>query len=256
MAVSAAFALAAAGCSLPPRAPPSAPSPAPRASTAPSPPFAAVDDAQADRLGIDPAQSELRLLVFRAGTLARLGHDHVIESHALSGWIDPRAVGARQLVDLVIPVDTLEIDPDAARAEEGPAFAEPITAEAKAGTRHNMLGEALLDAAHFPRIEVRGLAADAAESTTAPSDGTPRAATVPATVAATLAVAVAGHESRQTVELNIARDADRLTLSADFSLRQTALGLAPFSVMMGALQVKDEMRVHVHLVALRIHSSD
>jgi hypothetical protein len=287
VAVSAALALAAAGgCSLPPRAPPAAPSSAGQSSTSPSstprgsaPQGEAATVAQADHLVIDPAQSELRLLVFRAGALARLGHDHVIVAHGLSGWIDPDASGPQQLVDLVIPVDAFDVDPDAARAEEGAAFAEPITAEAKAGTRHNMLGEALLDAARYPRIAVRGLAAEAAESTTTTGTGTttgptsgtttdtgtgtatdtttgtaPRSATLAETRAATLAVAVAGHESRQTVAMNIVRDADRLTLSADFSLRQTALGLTPFSVMMGALQVQDEMHVHVRIVARRAQS--
>jgi hypothetical protein len=245
-ALSAAFALAAAaGCSQPPRTVGPAPATSPAAGSPSPAPAAGVSPE--GRFVIDPAQSELRLLVFRAGALAHLGHDHVIEGHGLSGWIDPKASGARALVDLVIPVDAFEIDPDAARAEEGPEFAEQITADAKAGTRHNMLGEALLDAARFAQIEVRGIAADAAEATTAQKP--PPASNDTRTRSATLAVAVAGHESRQTVTMNIVLAPDRLTASADFSLRQTALGLTPFSVMMGALQVKDEMHVHVRIVA-------
>jgi hypothetical protein len=200
-------------------------------------------------LPIDPAQSTLRLLVFRAGALARLGHDHVIEGHGLSGWIDPNARGNQPAFDLLIPVEAFDVDPDAARAEEGPQFAEQISAEAKAGTRHNMLGEALLDAARFAQIEVRASAADVAASTATslpePAEGTEAPRT------ALLTVLIAGHESRQPVEFQLLRGAGGWIVNADFELRQSALGLTPFSVMMGALQVQDEMHVRVHLVAHR-----
>jgi hypothetical protein len=250
VALSAAVSLGLAGCSLAPHAPPQ-----PRAgeTAAAAPPAAPRASLAAASFPIDSVESELRILVFRAGALARMGHDHVIEGHRLSGWIDPNARGSQQIVDLVIPADAFEIDPDAARGEEGPTFAEPITADAKAGTRHNMLGEALLDAAHFPHIEVRGIAADVADSTTV-SIPEKDVVTEPPR-AATLTVAVAGHESRQTVEITEVRSANQLIFSADFSLRQSALGLTPFSVMMGALQVQDEMHLRVRIVARRIQSA-
>jgi hypothetical protein len=37
--------------------------------------------------------------------------------------------------------------------------------------------------------------------------------------------------------------------SGEFPLRQTDLGLTPFSAMLGALQVQDEMRISFHIVA-------
>lgn len=37
---------------------------------------------------IDPAQSELRILVYRAGPIAALGHNHVIVNRAVSGSVE------------------------------------------------------------------------------------------------------------------------------------------------------------------------
>ena len=47
---------------------------------------AGADAGQAYR--IDAAQSELRVLVYRAGPLARFGHNHVMVNRAISGWVD------------------------------------------------------------------------------------------------------------------------------------------------------------------------
>ena len=40
-----------------------------------------------------------------------------------------------------------------------------------------------------------------------------------------------------------------LTVSGEFALRQSELGLTPFSAMLGALQVQDEMHLSFRLVA-------
>src|ERR1700688_3834804 len=42
---------------------------------------------------IDSAQSELRLLVYRAGPMARFGHNHVILNHSVGGWVDAASAG-------------------------------------------------------------------------------------------------------------------------------------------------------------------
>jgi hypothetical protein len=40
-----------------------------------------------------------------------------------------------------------------------------------------------------------------------------------------------------------------LTVTGEFPLRQSELGLTPFSAMLGALQVQDEMHVSLRIVA-------
>jgi hypothetical protein len=206
---------------------------------APPPPAAASDSWSQPRTGaalyqIDATRSRLRLLVYRGGPMAAVGHDHVIQNRALAGWVDPAAGDTQAVFYLEIPVAEFSVDEVAARAEEGPDFAEEVSADAKAGTRHNMLSAALLDAAAHPVIAIRG--------SELRGTGTHYEATVQ--------IAIAGHMTTQTVSFDAARSADLLTATAEFPLRQSALGLTPFSVMLGALRVEDEIRVKLKLVAV------
>jgi hypothetical protein len=62
---------------------------------------------------VDPARSIVVIEVRRAGSLARLGHDHVVASHDLEGFValdEGRA-------DLWAPLDTLTVDEAALRAK-------------------------------------------------------------------------------------------------------------------------------------------
>jgi len=45
-------------------------------------------------------------------------------------------------------------------------------------------------------------------------------------------------------------DRNSLTATAAFELRQTALGLTPFSLLLGALAVRDAMQVKLNVVAV------
>jgi hypothetical protein len=218
-----AFACAAAGC----RAPPQSVEPTAATQAGSAPP------AGVPVYRLDAARSQLRLLVYRSGPLARLGHDHVILAHGLSGWIADKPKVAEASFYLQIPVDEFVVDDPAARAQAGPEFAEPVDDDAKAGTRHNMLSAALLDADAHPLIQIRGWSF----------------AGVAPDLRATVLISVAGHDSTQIVPFRLRRSVGELTASADFPLRQTSLGLTPFSVMMGALRVEDEMRVNLSLVA-------
>jgi hypothetical protein len=42
---------------------------------------------------------------------------------------------------------------------------------------------------------------------------------------------------------------DQIVVSGDFPLKQTDLGLTPFSALLGALQVVDEMKIRFRIVA-------
>jgi hypothetical protein len=91
----------------------------------------------------------LRVLVFRGGTAARLGHNHVLRAGDLRvAWPAAGPV-------LSFRLDALAIDPPALRARLGPAFASAVDDEARAGTRANLLKA--LDAAAYPEVVVRTL---------------------------------------------------------------------------------------------------
>lgn len=211
-----------------PRPRPVAP-PLPPAPSAPLPPPAGTT-----LYRIDPAQSELRVLVYRAGAMAKFGHNHVIANRMLGGQIDFAGSTAASSFLITIPVDGFVVDDEELRRQEGADFAGEIPADAKQGTLHNMLSPALLDASEFPVITVQG--ANITEDNGA--------------LTATLTVSVAGHESRFEAPFTLEAAAGRVSAAGSFELRQSALGLAPFSVMMGALQVRDDMRLKFRIVAI------
>jgi len=182
---------------------------------------------------IDPDRSRLRVLVYRSGALARLGHDHVILAHGLGGWVANPGKPAAASFYLRLPVDEFVVDDAEARAQAGPEFADPVDDDAKAGTRHNMLGPALLNATLHPLIQIHAVSFAGTEPN----------------LQATVIVSIAGHDSTQVVPLHLRRAAGEVAASAEFPLRQTDLGLTPFSVMMGALRVEDQMQISLELVA-------
>lgn len=170
------------------------------------------------------------MLVYKAGTMARLGHNHVILNRELGGWV---AVGRESSFWLEVPAAGFVVDDAGARAAEGAEFEPPVPEDARAGTLHNMLGAALLDAASHPTITVQSL-----KITDGPNP------------TATLRIAVAGRESTLTMPFALERGNGRLTATGVVALRQSTLGLTPFSVMLGALQVQDEFTLKFRIVAL------
>jgi polyisoprenoid-binding protein YceI len=215
------------GCPVRPPVP-AAPPPA-----APAP--AALEGARYD---IDPAASLLTVRVYRGGTLASAGHNHLIASHELRGALYVPADLMHASFEVHIPVDTLTVDEKELRARElSPDFPPDVPDSARQGTRHNMLGPALLDAEHHPEIVLRALGL------------TPQGAGPANSVLARVAVQVRGQERTVEVPVSYRLTADTLEVSAQFPLRQTDLGLTPFTAMLGALAVQDEMRLRLELVA-------
>jgi len=182
---------------------------------------------------IDSSASELRLLVYRTGALASLGHNHVILNRSVTGSIDVAATLDASSFTLRAPIAAFIIDDSQARAEEGEDFPGDISDEAKTGTYNNMTGSALLDSIQYPVIEVRSLHVQQS----------------PGTFTAILAVRVAGRETNLSLPFVLKREAYGLSASASFELRQSALGLTPFSLMLGALAVRDAMDVKLRLAA-------
>ena len=192
---------------------------------------------------IDESRSELRILVYRAGPLAHLGHNHVIVNRSIHGVVDLADTVGQTEFSMEVPAAAFVVDDAQARSEEGPDFAAAVPDEAKSGTLHNMLSTSLLDADEFPMITIKSIAV-------AGAPGTPRSDVQDAgTLTVTVAISVAGHESRVDVPFTLRRDSDHLSAVGSLELRQTALGLTPFSLMLGALQVQDAMTVKFNIAA-------
>jgi hypothetical protein len=185
---------------------------------------------------IDETQSELRILVYRAGPLARLGHNHVMVNRAIRGTVNWANEPGASVFSLTIPAAAFVVDDAQARSEEGADFPGEIPEDAKSGTLHNMLSPAVLDADEFPSITVNGVAAAGAPETAVPS--------------ATVVISVAGHESKLDVPFTLHADSSRLSATGSMELRQSTLGLTPYSLMLGALQVQDVMTIKFKFVAV------
>ncbi len=188
---------------------------------------------------LDAAQSELRVLVYRAGPLARFGHNHVVVNRALRGEVSLAGSPDTAAFWLQAPVAGFVVDEPPARSEEGSDFAAEVSGDARAGTLRNMLSAAVLDAAEFPTIVIESTRV--ASAAAAPASGA---------LTASVVVHVAGHEATIDVPLRVAGDSSRLSASGSMQIRQTELGLVPYSLMMGALQVEDAMTVKFKIVAL------
>ena len=202
--------------------------PRPRPITRPSPVQAVLQSLPAPgEYPIDSGGSELRLLVYRAGPLANLGHNHVMVNRSVTGLVQVGADVSSSSFSLSVRAEGFLIDDAQARQEEGGDFPGDIPEDAKAGTRRNMLGAPVLNAAEFPDITVRSVSLAGTLSE----------------LNAELEISVAGHSSRISVPLTLQGDAHHFVAAGSVELRQTALGLTPYSLMHGALQVQDVMQL-------------
>ena len=181
-----------------------------------------------------PAESLLTLLVYRAGALAKMGHNHVIASHDMSGTVYVADNLAQSSVEIHLPVLGLTVDEASLRSPEGNDFSAAVPDDAKEGTRKNMLSEALLDGAHSPQITLRSTGVEVADS------GNVR-------VHLQVTVRQASHDLLIPAHYDL--QSGQVTVTGELSLKQSDLGLTPFSAMLGALQVQDEMRVKFRFVA-------
>jgi YceI-like domain len=178
---------------------------------------------------VDAERSLIVIDVRRAGSLARLGHDHVVASHDAAGYIAPGEGRA----DIYVPLDTLAVDEPQLRAEFG-LDTQP-DADDIAGTRSNMLRK-VLDADRYPYalINVNELGSGQRG---------------PIRVAVTL------HGVTNSVEAGAQwiATAEELSVTGDFALDQSAFGITPFSLLGGALAVADRVTLTFRIRARRMN---
>jgi polyisoprenoid-binding protein YceI len=227
------------GCPSPPRAP--APPPERRIPSAPP-----LQGRQGRPYDIASSDSLLTLRVFRGGPLAKAGHNHVIASHTLRGTFYVPPDPARTTFEVHLPVIELTIDEATLREQEhSEEFPPDIPDSAKEGTRKNMLSAALLDGEHYPEILLQS---GSLEPAPAGSGAAQWLAHIQVTVRdRTSTVVVPVHF--ELAHGSSGQQADAIVLTGEFPLKQTDLGLTPFTALLGALQVVDEMKVRFRFVA-------
>ena len=176
---------------------------------------------------VDAERSLVVIEVRRTGSLARLGHDHVVASHDAAGFIAPDEGRA----DIYIPLDTLSVDEPQLRAEFG-LDTQP-DADDIAGTRSNMLHK-VLDADRYPYALINVNESGSGQR-------------VPVRVAVTLHGVTNGVEAGAQWKAT----ADEFSVTGSFALDQSAFGITPFSVLNGAIAVADRVNVSFRIRARR-----
>jgi polyisoprenoid-binding protein YceI len=191
-----------------------------------------VDTTGAVHYQVDSAASEVHILVYRGGAMARLGHNHVVSSKEVSGTLLLNNDLARSSLELTLPVTTLTVDDPQARKTEGADFTAEVPQEAREGTRRNMQRPELLDGEHYPTIKLQSVAFAGSRSN-------------PSLIMRTTIKGVA----RDVVVLaTVKEEGRRISAEGEFTIQQTDFGIAPFSAALGALQVQDRLRIRFSLV--------
>jgi hypothetical protein len=184
------------------------------------------------------AQSLLTVRVYRGGALASAGHNHLVASHTLAGTIYVPGEVLKTSFEVRVAVAELSVDEPELRAEESASdFPPEVPQSAREGTRRNMLGPALLDAADYPEVVLRAVRLEAGP------------AAAPGELIAYMDAQVRDQYRTIAVPVRYELAAQTLTVTGETALRQSDLGLSPFTAFLGALAVQDEMRVRFRIVA-------
>lgn len=195
---------------------------------------------------VQAGESRLRVLAFRDGPLAALGHNHVLTASGLEGWLslpgyregDGHAAGLQRAelagarLALWLRLDALALDEPARRAELGPAFASVPGDDAVAATRANLLGPALMDAALYPLVQASSVAVE--------GEGQQLS----------LQLALQWHGQRRLIAVSprVRVEAGVLRVDGRMLLKQSDFGIPHFSVLGGLLSVQDMVWIDFELL--------
>ncbi|PIF12533.1 YceI family protein [Janthinobacterium sp. 13] len=176
-------------------------------------------------LHIAPQESLLTITVRRGGALARLGHDHVVASRSLQGVVAP-APGRAQFR---FRLDEMSVDEAGLRQAAG--LTTTPSADAIAGTRHNMLVR-VLEAERYPWVNIEARRTDDKE---------------------VLEADITLHGVTRTLQLPVrieeSADGRQLQASGSLLLKQSDFGIVPFAVLGGAMAVQDQMELAFRITA-------
>ena len=235
-----------AGCAVPPRpvAVPAAVSTTRGPADFPARYYEAANARGAPVFRIDPALSRMVIEVRRAGSFAQLGHDHVVASHDLRGYVAP----SESRADFYVPLAELVVDEPRLRAEAG--FTTTPSAADIAGTRRNMLVRVLdVDRYPFAVVSVRGITADLSGSRTgAAADST---AGTTNDVTAEVAITLKGVTRTLRVPVRLRSTAEVIDATGSLAFAQSDFGIVPLSILGGAIEVRDRLVLRFDVVAGR-----
>ena len=170
---------------------------------------------------IDSSSSMLTIFVKKSGLLQVLGHDHVIATHDLSGWV----LGHEQAL-ITLPLTLLTIDEANLRTKFN--LNAEVPEDAKIGTRENML-EKMLDSKTYPSINIRVISIENDPSRFRAD------------------VYFQGVVRQYILPLKISEDKNLMKISGQQVIRLSDFGVKPFSILGGTLSVDDQLSINFEI---------
>ncbi len=169
---------------------------------------------------IGPENGRLTINTYKAGMGAKVGHDLVLEARRWSGTVevDPADPSACS-VQVTIDARSFEV----VQATGG---VKALSDKDSADIRKNM-EDKVLQTSRFPEITFRS--------------------TQVSPTAITGDLTIVGNTRPVTLDMSVQDGAGDTTLTGRTTITQSAFGIKPFSAMMGALKVKDDVDMQVEL---------
>lgn len=175
-------------------------------------------------LRVDSTRSLVVIEVHRAGLLSGLGHDHVVASRDVAGYVSV----STGMADLYVPLDTLVVDDPGLRTAAG-MNTQPSLQDIE-GTRRNMLTRTL-DTGHFPFALIHIARKNDARLE--------------------VAITLHGVTRSYAVAAHSETDPRGISVAGSLSFRQSDFGITPLAVFGGALKVQDRLDLRFKILALR-----
>jgi polyisoprenoid-binding protein YceI len=183
---------------------------------------------------VNPANSAIRIYVYRAGAAAQLGHNHVLSAPKFEGYVSlssDKAINAQ--FEIRLALNDLVVDDPEIRAETGGNFSSTRTPSDIEGTRSNMLGKNGFDAVQFPIVRLRSVSVEGDWPM----------------LVAEVEITLHGVKRVQSVSLHVDHDEKQLAASGSFVLRQSDFNMTPFSALGGLMAVQDAVVISYKLNA-------
>jgi len=182
---------------------------------------------------VDSRASQILISVRRGGLMASLGHDHIVASQDLQGYIfldSNSSPNPSCRADFYAPIAKLDVDNPELRAAAN--LSTSPSAKDIAGTTSNMLKS--VEAADFPFAHLhssdclRALSGEHSE----------------------VVLTIHGVDQKRNIAINIEEVGEnKIILSGEFSILQSNFGIQPFSIMNGLIKVEDRLELSYRIVA-------
>ena len=179
---------------------------------------------------VDAQKSQIQVMVRRGGLMAKLGHDHIVSSNQLQGFIQLDSTAGLCKAAFFVPLGLMEVDNQLLR-DQAQMDTNPSATDI-AGTKGNMLKS--IEAKLFPFAQIRS--SDCSNLLSGDR----------------IAVELELHGVTQQRQLSLDwQQVNSKTLAANgsFSILQSDFGIAAFSIMNGLIRVEDRLDISFQLTA-------